>query len=251
MKTAELIPQRTLADYERLVKQGIQHIKDAYRSRDLAQDTFEQLGSYIMPLELVYRMPRIDDLVDSVNRRAWRKLMSVTGLADTLDAVALAEFDQSLESVPVVEFTADNARATIAKLAGDQDMMFKRGLVELFKSLSGNYRSHDAFKVQKRSITKLLRTDWYGIGHDAVDLCNDIDRVLCRLTNREFVPYTFQGELERAIRSDRDYENGYITVKLFQNGNAHLIIKDQALIDRINGIIAEWYGDHAIAGGGA
>lgn len=128
MKTTELIPQRTLADYEQLVKQGIQHIKDAYRSRDLAQETFEQLGSHIMPSELVYRMPRIDDLVDDVNRRAWRKLMSVTGLADTLDAVAMAEFDKSLESVPVVEFTADNARATIAKLAGDQDMMFKRGL---------------------------------------------------------------------------------------------------------------------------
>lgn len=250
MKTTELIPQRTLADYESLVKQGIQRIKDTYRSRDLAQEAFEQLGSHIMPSELVYRMPKIDELVDSVNRSAWRKLMSVTGLADTLDAVAMAEFDKSLESVPVVEFTADNARATIAKLAGDQDMMFKRGLVELFKKLSGNYRSHDAFKIQKRSITKMMHTDWYGIGHEAVDLCNDIDRVFRGLTGREFVPYAFQGELEMAIRSGKDYDDGYITVKLFQNGNAHLYIKDQALIDRINGIIAEWYGDRAIAGGG-
>lgn len=241
--------RKTLADYEQSVKRGIQHIKNAFHCHDLAEKELETVGKHIYPSEFKYGRLRLDAAIDHVNRQAWRRLMSVTGLSKTFDSKAMDEFDKALEKSPVIEFTAANAKATIERLAGDQDLMFSRGLVGLFKSLSGNYRSNSAFKVNKRSVIKnVICSRWGGMQHGASDACNDLSRVVCALTGQDYQPFKMWGEWESCYKKGADYKDNYISVKFFQNGNGHLYIHDAGLLNRINGVIAEWFGDRAIGG---
>ena len=239
--------RKTLADYERAVKLGIGHLKDAFRCHELAEEAFKVIGEHVYPSQFKYRSMNLEEAIDHVNRAAWRKLMSVTGLSNTFDAEAMSEFDKGLEQKPVIEFTSKNVMATIQKLSSEQGVMFSRGLVTLFKSLSGNYKSNSAFKVKRRSVvSRVLCTRWGGLRNEASHTCNDLERVLCGLTGREFKPYTMWGEWLEQNNIGEDYEDDFILVKFFQNGNGHLYIKDDKLLNRINDVIADWYGDRTI-----
>lgn len=234
--------RKTVREYEQAVKQAKEHYANALKLAKFGNQCLKEIGDYLEPeFFRDCHLPDIDKLNSEIDRKAWRKLMSVTGFSNIFDAVAMDDFDKALDNNPP-EFTEANALATIERLSADAGMMFSRGLVSIFKRLSGEYKSHSAFKVQKKMIIKNLR-GWSGVAHDKTDTINDLDRVLCGLTSREFKPYELVGKLTESLRKHTgEYENIYISCKFFKNGNAHIVIKDQGLIDRINDIIADWYG---------
>lgn len=247
IKTTLPDARRTMADFELGVTSAKRHFRDAYRSIELARITLDEQAAYMCPSGFdAYELPKLERTLQDIDRRAWRQLMTFTGLAKTLDAKAMQEFDRTLEENPP-EFTAATALATVERLAVDADMMFARGLVNIFKKLNGKYRSHSAFRIQKRSIVRHMTSPrWGGMNHEKRDMANDLDRVLCRLTDREHTPGQLWAEWDRANTEGRDYQDNYIAVRFFQNGNAHLIINDDQLINRINDVISGWYGERAI-----
>lgn len=234
--------RKTVREYEQAVKQAKEHYANAIKLARLGNQCLKEIGEHLEPhFFSKYNLPETKEINKEIDRRAWRKLISVTGFSQLFDAVAMDAFDKALDNNPP-EFTEANALATIERLSADANMMFSRGLVSIFKRLSGEYKSHSAFKVQKKMIIKNLR-GWSGVAHDKTDMINDLDRVLCGLTSREFKPYELVGKLTEALQKHTgEYEDSYICCKFFMNGNAHIVIKDQGLIDRINDIIADWYG---------
>lgn len=239
--------RKTVREYEQAVKQAKEHYANALKLAKLGNQCLKEIGDYLEPeFFSSYHLPDIEKINSEIDRRAWRKLISVTGFSQIFDAVAMDAFDKALDNNPP-EFTEANALATIERLSADAGMMFNRGLVSIFKRLSGEYKSHSAFKVQKKMIIKNLR-GWSGVAHDKTDMINDLDRVLCGLTSREYKPYELVGKLTEALlKHSGEYEDSYISCKFFMNGNAHIVIKDQGLIDRINDIIAGWYGKELAA----
>ena len=234
---------KTLADYEQGVNKAKEYYKEIYRLAELARQELSAVEQYLEPGHFArYNMPRIEDLNQEIDRRAWRRTIMKSGFSQAMDAQAMKEFDDSLERNPPV-FSAENARATIVMMSHDAEMMFNRGLVKLFQQLQKKYKSHDAFKVQKKSIIENCRGWGCGISVYRHDLFNDIDRVLKICQGLEFKPYHWIGELETAIKSGEDYKDDAIQVKFFANGNAHLIIHNEDLLFKINAIIAKWYGE--------
>lgn len=234
--------RKTVREYEQAVKQAKEHYANAIKLAKLGNQCLNEIGEHLEPhFFSKYNLPEAENINSEIDRKAWRKLISVTGFSQIFDAVAMDAFDKALDNNPP-EFTEANALATIERLSADAGMMFSRGLVSIFKRLSGEYKSHSAFKVQKKMIIKNLR-GWSGVAHDKTDMINDLDRVLCGLTSREYKPYALVGNLTNAIQKHGgEYEDSYISCKFFMNGNAHIVIKEQGLIDRINDIIADWYG---------
>jgi hypothetical protein len=66
-----------------------------------------------------------------------------------LDAQERQKFERGLEEGPP-EVAPETVFATMSTLAGDADMIFRRGLVNMFKNLHRDYRSHDGFKIDRR-----------------------------------------------------------------------------------------------------
>lgn len=234
--------RKTVREYEQAVKQAKEHYANALKLAKLGNQCLKEIDDYLEPeFFSSYRLPDVEKVNSEIDRKAWRKLISVTGFSQIFDAVAMDAFDKALDNNPP-EFTEANALATIERLSADAGMMFSRGLVSIFKQLSGEYKSHSGFKVKKKMIVKNM-VAWHGVAHDKTGMINDLDRVLCGLTSREYKPYSLIGKLTDAIQNrGGEYEDNYMTCKFFMNGNAHIVIKDQGLIDRINDIIADWYG---------
>lgn len=232
---------KTIADYEKSVNLAKAKYEQIYRLAGEAANELDGLAKYITPAHFSFNMPTFENLTQEIDRKAWSKLMHASGLAETFDAVAMKQFEASLEHNPPV-FSEATAKATILKLAGDIELMFNRGLVALFQRLSGKYKSHDAFKIKKKSIVKLK--GWANsISHDKHNLVNDFDRVIKKLTGGHYEPYQLVSLLDKAIQKQEVYENEYFCVRFFDNGNGHIVIKNNDLINKINAIIAKYYGE--------
>jgi len=78
---------------------------------------------------------------------------------------------------------------------------------------------------------------------------NDLQRVFCFLDNRvdEYKPdiKPIRNAIDEAARKGEEYN---FNIKLFKNGNAHIKFNRLDLLDKVNELIADYYG--ATLGGG-
>lgn len=188
---------------------------------------------------------------DCIDRDMWRYFIVGTPLGSLMDAAEKRKFEDSLKGKDVPEVTPDNVFATMARLAGDADAIFRRGLVNAFRGFCGDYRSHDGFKIGKRFIVTNLVCGWGYLNHYRDDAVRDMDRCMHVLDGKETPDYQ-QGILA-AIRTaiaakERAASSDYFRVNWFGNGNAHFYPLRSDLVERANKLIAEHYGETLGAG---
>lgn len=178
----------------------------------------------------------------------WSRLIEETGLSRIMDCKERSELEQSLrEDVP--EATHENIRATIERLMGDSELIWRRGVARTFAALDRRFKSHDGFKIGSRIIMTRVFNEWGGFSYDS-DLRQtlyDIERAFALLDNAP----ERAGELERAITDARregfgarqdETETTYFRVRGFKNGNAHLWLKSDRLTKAVNRVLGEYYG---------
>jgi len=230
---------------------GFSHAK---RALYLAEKALDSVISYTWPLGSNPKLTN-EEFVREIDRRMWRKAFDLTRFAQVMDREARESFNQSLDGKPP-EFTADNVRSIFLSVSQESDLMFKRGLVNVFKRRNSGYKtnSKEAFKVDRKMVMTCITRPNYGRGmqmssYGAAEI-NDIDRIFKTLDDKKHN----QGELETALNAAwRDkpyvYEDDYYQVKGFKNSNAHFVFKRQDLLDKANLLIAEYYEDGALADG--
>jgi Domain of unknown function (DUF4942) len=153
--------------------------------------------------------------------------------------------------MPVV--SVDNIYATIQQFALDADSIFKRGVANAFSQLDRRFRSHDGFKVGSRiimtyafsSITGSLQ---YGGTRDTL---LDIERAFAVL-DKQHVGASYGGAVGQ-LYEDRQKgpfaphqsytETKYFRIRGFCNGNAHLWMTRPDLVEKVNKLLADWYGE--------
>lgn len=172
--------------------------------------------------------------------RAWQWLLDRSRMADVMSAKDKAGYEKQLYSAPP-PLTRESVIGTFIELFGDRHATWRRGVVELFQSLSGNYKSHDAFKVGKR----LVISEAFGKFRDPCDQADDLERIICVLTGDEQpAPGDRWGDWVKQARREgaESLDVGPALFRWFKNGNMHIWIQRPDLVDQINGIIAEHYG---------
>lgn len=202
---------------------------------------------------------RLDQLDEAVrrplDRSIWSHLIQVTQLERLMDATAKQQFRDQLDKDPPPA-TADNCRATIEQLLGDSDLIFKRGVATAFSKLDRRFRSHDGFKIGSRIVISYFadRDGW--LSSNRRDILVDVERAFAVLDGQE-APHRDAG-IDGALRlargpglSARTYEaeSAYFRTKVFKNGNAHVYFKRDDLVDKVNLLLADYYG--AALGAGA
>ncbi len=187
----------------------------------------------------------------AVDGDMWRALMANTNLASLMDKQERDAFQKGLETPP--EISIETVLATLERLAGDAQTIFRRGLVEAFRSLSLAHRSNDGFTVGERmvvrrvvTVTKLKGGDeWVRTDEWGTQLLRDVDRCLHVLSGRQ-PPNNMQGivqEVYEATRARRwEAETDLLRVKWHKNGNGHLWIKSADLRRDVNREIGLYFG---------
>jgi hypothetical protein len=181
----------------------------------------------------------------------WGHLMHESGLRSFMDATARETWDKSIHEAKTPALTQENIAATFAQLYAVRGDMFERGVIEVFRGLSWNYKSNLPHKFGKRIVVGRFM-DCYGSvsGYARSDRLSDLERCMYMLDGKP-APDHRQGivqqcgEIQRQwIRSSnfkREAEDDYFRVRWFKNGNGHFYFKRPDLIERMNGIIAKHY----------
>lgn len=205
-----------------------------------------------------------------IDRRCWQQMLDILGFGDLLDAKAKAEWRESLEHDPP-EFTAETCQATFGHIYANRTMYFQRGIADLFSKLDRRFRSHGGFKFGNRVIIEnaIGAGDYWFSNYERRDVINDIERTLCELagepaprqydySHSERQAFIARGEevpewnppLTKLIESRYKehmvpctIEGEFLAAKLFKNRNIHLWFRNKALQEKLNLILAEYYGE--------
>lgn len=224
-----------------------QLVKDAYRLLDMA----EQIGERhkIRVKAQVHNRHHLhhEDALKPIRVQAWQRLMGATGLRQIMDTQALDEFESQLyKDAP--EFNEESVRGTLLSKLQDSETMFARGLVDMFRKLSGAYKTNSdaAFKVPRKVIIGYMVTTTMNgltVSHHSASRLDDIDRVFRTLAGQKFESYALHAAFGVSWQSSGNvHECEFYKAVAYKNGNLHLEFKRGDLLEKANDIIAQWYG---------
>jgi hypothetical protein len=179
----------------------------------------------------------------------WRKLIDESGMKTFMGAKAITEWDEMViepkrfKELP--EITLDNIKATFEALNRDKGAMFNRAVVDVFKSLSWDYKSNTPHKFGKKIIVGYI----YSTGkHASRDKINDLEKAFCVLDGINVKDWrqgagmiVYDTACKWGGTKPMELEFDYFRVKTFKNGNAHIIFTKPELVDKLNKIIALAY----------
>lgn len=249
MSTSVAIPT-TLTDLLQARNDALRLIADACRITDMAKQLLEQYGPYLMPRGA--QAPESQERVRSeLDCSMWRRALDLTGFKQLMDAQAVAEFEKSLGS-GAPEFTEANIRATFIDLRINAESMFRRGVFNVFRYLSDDYRTNavEPFRIGRKVVMSYMIRHSYrrglAINHSGADKLNDLDRVFQVLDNKPFQPRALESAMNAVFEDGPLFESDYYRARAFKNGNLHLEFKRLDLLDKVNEQIADFYADGAL-----
>jgi hypothetical protein len=204
-----------------------------------------------------------------IDVNAWAYIIQRTDLERLMDKEAKDKLRSQMRYVPdrvgrdgeliteeeagrgLPELTVENVQATLQQFMLDADMIFRRGIANVFSSLDRRFRSHDGFKIGSRMIVDYVcdrehgKLRWGG----KQDQLLDIERVFYVLEGMALPSY---GTIVNLIDRDRqntwspkqsEIESAYMKIRIFKNGNAHPWFTRPDLVEQVNKILADYYGE--------
>lgn len=186
----------------------------------------------------------------NLDRSIWKELMLNSGMISLMDAAAREEWNRNLESDDIPAINEDNIISTFKQLHHSKGEVFERGIINVFKSLSWNYKTNSPCQFGKKIIINgLVRYDKWGFRLNwgkRRDQLADLERMLNLLDGKP-VP---ENRHDLAVRLDSHisehsasavFEDDYVSIRYFQKGSAHIAFKRPDLIEKMNDIIARHY----------
>ena len=157
---------------------------------------------------------------------------------------------RSLEYDNFPEISEANILSTFEQLHQNKDEVFERGVINVFKGLSWDYKTNSPCKFgSKIIVNNLVRWDQWGfhlISGMQADRLADLERMLHLLSgkpipdNRGNITINLDDHIQ-SVQGKGRYEDEMFIIKYFKKGSAHITFKRLELIDRINDIIARHF----------
>ena len=192
----------------------------------------------------------IKAITQNIDRSIWKDLMNKSGMLALMDAQARDEWYNSLEKEDIPAVSEENILSTFEQLHLNKGEVFERGVINVFKGLSWDYRTNSPCKFGAKIIVcGLVKFDRWGFGLSwgwQRDRLTDLERMLMLLDgkpvpdNRADVTRRLGDHIHSNRHSNR-YEDEMFTIKYFQKGTAHITFKQPELVDKLNDIIARHY----------
>ncbi len=270
---------QTIALYEAAFDK-IEEAHEALQSaREMAARCHPGVTSYnydkaeeIKEFERAVQLPRRDRYLRTARRltdiNAWSWIIQRTELEKLMDAKAKEELREQMRYVPertdrdgqlinqeemakgLPDLTVDNVMATLERFRAESGIIFQRGIANVFSQLDRRFRSHDGFKVGSRIILTYCFSEWGSLQYGRTrDMLIDVERVFAILDGHP--ESSFQSAIAAIDNSRRgghgpqqsECDTEYFKIRGFKNGNAHLWLKRDDLVVKVNKLLAEYYGE--------
>lgn len=189
-------------------------------------------------------------ITHNIDRGIWKDLMKKSGMLSLMDAQARDEWYKNLEGEDIPAVSEANILSTFEQMHQSKGEVFERGVINVFKGLSWNYKTNSPCKFgTKIIVTGLVKCDRWGFGLNwgwQRDRLADLERMLMLLDgqpipdNRADVTRRLSDHIHTNRHSNR-YEDEMFAIKYFQKGTAHTNFKRPELLDKLNDIIARHY----------
>lgn len=253
-----------IAEYEQKALEAdaaIRAIREAHSAFGMAtcvQGTF---------VESLLPQPHVSEVEIKHNllKSGWRAIYNRLNISEVATAKDKQLFDRAMADPPPL--TVDNARATFGDYLLNPRQHILRGLAEIFCALDPAYKSHSKVKIGVKGLPKrIILHYWNSFSSSAENQFMDLVNALAAFQRKPQIGWAEMRMVkERAIR-DGEFamDGGYmltasnglpygeneprqaidrgITVRAYQNGNAHIIFDKATLLD-INRALAEYYGE--------
>lgn len=214
-------------------------------SNDWAMRTSHRYGSWLIePPEAAMKA-----IIRNIDRSIWRDLMKKSGMIALMDAEARDQWYASLEKDDIPTISEANILSTFEQLHQSKSEVFERGIINVFKGLSWDYKSNSPCKFGKKVIVEgLVQYDRWGyhFRHGRRrDLLADLDRMLNLLDgrpvpeNRNDLSVRLDAHISKQLASV--FKDEYVEIRYFQKGTGHIIFKRPDLVAKMNDIIARHY----------
>lgn len=186
----------------------------------------------------------------NIDRSIWRDLMLKSGMLSLMDAQARDQWHKNLEEGDLPEISEANILATFKQLHQSKGEVFERGVINVFKGLSWNYKTNSPCKFGKRIIiNNLVSHNRWGFSLNwgwRRDQLADLERMLSLLDGKPIPDH--RGDITtRLMEHIRDnpakdvYEDEFFSIRYFQKGTAHITFKRPELVNKMNDIVAKHY----------
>ncbi|WP_387465695.1 DUF4942 domain-containing protein [Photorhabdus sp. RM323S] len=186
----------------------------------------------------------------NIDRSIWQDLMLKSGMMALMDAQARDQWHKNLEDGDLPAISEANILSTFEQLHLNKIDVFERGIINVFKGLSWDYKTNSPCSFGKKIIiNNLVSHDRWGFSLNwgwRRDQLADLERMLFLLDGKA-IPDNRGDITTRLMEHIRDnpskerYEDEFFSIRYFQKGTAHLTFKRLELIEQMNDIIARHY----------
>lgn len=198
-----------------------------------------------------------DDVLTRITRRndchIWRSLMNQSGMLTLMDEQARDAWNASLENEDFPEITHDNILASFQQLNNEKGQVFERGVINVFKSLSWNYKTNLPHMFGKKVILNYVveyHPQWgFSARYSNKAKLDDLERILTLLDgkpvpdHRVGVAARFSEHVRTCRQEAQDFDSDYFTLRFFKKGTGHLVFKRPDLTEKLNDVLARHYPD--------
>ncbi|EPA0315171.1 DUF4942 domain-containing protein [Klebsiella aerogenes] len=186
----------------------------------------------------------------NLDRGIWRDLMKRSGMLSLMDAAAREQWYNSLEKEDIPVVSEANILSTFEQLHHNKQEVFERGIINVFRGLSWDYKTNNPCYFGKKIIVNnLVKYDKWGCGLNwgwRRDQLADLERMLFLLDGKT-IPDNRHDVTIRLMDFIRDnphqqvFEDELFTIRYFQKGSGHITFKRMDLVEKMNDIIAKHY----------
>ncbi|HCD5813407.1 TPA: DUF4942 domain-containing protein [Klebsiella oxytoca] len=186
----------------------------------------------------------------NIDRSIWRDLMLKSGMLTLMDAEARSQWAKNLEEGDLPVISEANILSTFEQLHHNKQDVFERGIINVFKGLSWDYKTNNpCFFGKKIIVNNLVKHDRWGYSLNwgwRRDQLADLERMLYLLDgktipdNRHDVSIRFM-DFVRDNPHQQVFEDDLFIIRYFQKGSGHITFKRRDLVEKMNDIVAKHY----------
>lgn len=178
----------------------------------------------------------------AVDAALWDNLLDQSGLRTFMDAKARKEWTEQIERRETPALTQENVVATFRHLHSMRGELFERGVVQVFRHLSWDYKTNLPHRFGKRIIIRgVVTADGRPGSYSYSDKLDDLDRAFHVLGGTPEPDHrsSIQSRLWHREPRHAPLETPYLRLATFKNGNGHITFLRPDLVDRLNTILAK------------
>jgi hypothetical protein len=220
---------------------GARHLAAPFTFREAVDQRPSGRGAYLTSTEW------LEHSIAAVDASLWDHLLDASGLRTFMDHKAREEWAKQIDERRTPALTAENVRATFEALHARRGEFFERGVIGVFRSLSWDYRTNRPQAFGRRLVLRGVHGAFGFPDSRRCDLLDDLARAFHVLDGRP-EPDHREGVYQRLSRRNRGdarapLEDAYLSIRTFKNGNAHVTMLREDLVDEMNRILARHYPD--------